>query len=310
MFGILMDPIYEEHDTGGHPENPRRLRAIKTAMNAVADDSVVWLRPEDATREQLELIHAPGYVDWVANSVRRGARSLDPDTVVCPRSYDAALAACGGGIAGCDAILDGRIKQAFFAVRPPGHHAEHERSMGFCLFNNIAVSARHLVQNRGIARVAIYDFDAHHGNGTMHSFYDDPTVFYGSIHQWPLFPGTGRGNETGSGEGLGTTLNMPCRSGSGDDEYESATECFADAMEKFKPEFLLVSAGFDGHWSDPMAGLRCTEGGYVSVLRMLNAVARDHCQGRMALFLEGGYNLPALSGCTRAMVQTLLAEPW
>jgi len=308
MFGLLLDKLYEEHYTGAHPERSERLEAIRQGVAELDDLELVPLSPHEADIDTIALVHDRDYVSWVREQIEAGAQRLDADTAVCSRSFDIALHAVGGALAGIDAIVEGELKQAFFGVRPPGHHAEEAESMGFCLFNNVAIAARHLQETHRLSRVAIFDFDVHHGNGTMHSFYTDPAVFYGSVHQWPWYPGTGSKEETGRGDGLGTTLNLPHPSGAGDDEYEEAVGQFGEAMEKFKPEFLLVSAGFDAHWSDPLAGHQVTERGYVTMTRMLNEIARAHCSGRLAMFLEGGYNLSALRKCVAACIRTLAEE--
>jgi acetoin utilization deacetylase AcuC-like enzyme len=307
MFGILLSPVYEEHDTGTHPERAQRLVAVRQGVEETPSPlPLVPLSPTAATVSDLELVHAPEYVAWVRRQVEAGVPRLDPDTAVCPRSYDVALQAVGGSLAGVDAIMRGELKRAFFGIRPPGHHAEPDRSMGFCLFNNIAIAARHLVERHGLERVAIYDFDVHHGNGTMAALYEDPTVFYGSVHQWPFYPGTGRAEETGAGAGLGTTLNMPFGAGAGDEEYEESTLRFADAMERFQPQMLLISAGYDAHWSDPLAGHQVTEQGYIRIVETIREVAAAHTGGRVAFFLEGGYNLATLRNCVSASLKVLL----
>jgi acetoin utilization deacetylase AcuC-like enzyme len=306
MFGILMNPIFKEHDTGAHPERAERLGAIEAGIEDLPLElALKSLQPVVATRETVALAHEPAYIDWVKAQIESGVTGLDADTAVCPRSYDVAMQAVGGSVAGLEAIMKGELTGAFFGVRPPGHHAERDRSKGFCLFNNIAIAARHLIVNHGLERVAIYDFDVHHGNGTMHTFYEDPSVFYGSVHQWPWYPGTGQREERGQGKGRGTTLNSPYPHGAGDDEYEEATNEFASAMEKFKPEFLLISAGFDAHWSDQLSGHQVTERGYVTIAETLREIAADHCGGRVAMFLEGGYNLSALRNCVPACIRTL-----
>lgn len=307
MLGLLLDKLYELHDTGMHPERSERLRVIREGVEGLKLGNTKLLPPVRADESTVALVHDPGYIDWVRIQVQNDARRLDPDTAVCRFSYEVALNAIGGSLAGIDAIINGTLSRAFFGVRPPGHHAERAQALGFCLFNNIAIAARHLLTVQRLSKVAIFDFDVHHGNGTMHTFYDDPSVFYSSVHQYPWYPGTGRADETGEGKGAGTTLNFPLPAGAGDDEYEEAVGRFGDAMERYRPEFLLVSAGFDGHWSDPLAGHQVTEGGYARVVRVLVEIARTHCSGRLAFFLEGGYNLNALKACCAETVR-ILAE--
>lgn len=307
MFGILQDPIYEKHETGAHPERPERLGAVRQGLaDGLGSTTCESLVPVPATVADLELVHTPDYVAWVQSQVEAGAPRLDADTAICPRSYDVSLHAVGGSMAGVDALVEGRLRHAFFAIRPPGHHAEPDRARGFCLFNNIAIAARHLIRRTGLSRVAIFDFDVHHGNGTQAAFYADPFIFYSSIHQWPFYPGTGRADETGTGDGLGTTLNLPFPTGAGDDEYEEATQRFADAMDSYRPEMLLVSAGYDAHWSDPLAGHQVTEKGYGNIVSTLVDVARAHTNGRTAFFLEGGYNLATLRSCVATTMRALV----
>ncbi len=307
MFGILQDRIYEEHDTGAHPERPQRLGAVRQGIaDGLGSTTYESLKPVPATVSDLKLVHDPDYVAWVQTQIEAGAPRLDADTAVCSRSYDVSLNAVGGSLAGIDALMDGRLRYAFFAVRPPGHHAEPDRAMGFCIFNNVAIAARHLLRRQGLSRVAIFDFDAHHGNGTQAAFYGSPSVFYCSIHQWPFYPGTGQADEIGTGDGRGTTLNLPFASGAGDDEYEEATQRFADAMDTFRPEMLLVSAGYDAHWSDPLAGHQVTERGYANIVTTLVEIARAHTGGRMGFFLEGGYNLTTLRSCVATTMKTLV----
>jgi len=305
MLGILQDRLYEGHDTGTHPERSERLVAIREGLELLSLDNVRTLSPVRADESSVALVHDPDYIEWVRDQVDGGAERLDLDTSVCRSSYEVALHAVGGSLAGIDAIMRKELSQAFFAIRPPGHHAERAESKGFCLFNNVAIAASHLTANHRLTKVAIFDFDVHHGNGTMHTFYQDPSVFYSSIHQWPWYPGTGKADEKGEGHGLGTTLNFPYPAGAGDDEYEEATRRFSDAMDKYKPEFLLVSAGFDGHWSDPLAGHQVTEKGYVTIVRLLCQIASTHCNDRIAFFLEGGYNLVALKNCVSASIKEL-----
>lgn len=307
MFGILQDETYRRHRTGAHPERPERLDAIEEGLAAADDLELTPLQPVASDLDTIALVHDRDYIDLVKERVEQGFGSMDADTVLCPDSFDTALQAVGGGIAGVDSIVRGELDQALFAVRPPGHHAERARAMGFCLFNNVAIAAAHLIARHGLDKVAIYDFDVHHGNGTMHSFYEDPAVFYGSVHQWPHFPGTGLAHETGRGAGAGTTLHFPHPAGAGDEEYEEATSRFADAMDAFKPDFLLVSAGFDAHWSDQLSGHQVTEEGYEQMANILAGVANAHCGGKLAFFLEGGYNFKALKTCVPAVVRAVVS---
>jgi acetoin utilization deacetylase AcuC-like enzyme len=309
MIGVLMDAIYREHDTGGHPECGARLLAVERAVGRLPREDVSHLHPVSASVEDLELVHEANHIRQIRSRIEAGATQLDMDTVVSPRSFDVALHAVGGALAGLDRIIAGEMKRAFFAVRPPGHHAEPGRAMGFCLFNNIAIGARHLQKRHGVDRVAIYDFDVHHGNGTMEAFIEDPTVFYASVHQWPLYPGTGHPADQGRGAGRGTTLNMPYPAGAGNREYQEATQIFCDAMDRFRPQVLLISAGFDAHFADPLAGHEVDEEGYTSMATLLRQLADAHCDGRVGVFLEGGYHLKALENSVFHTLTALSKDP-
>ena len=306
MFGVLMDELYQEHDTRNHPECGVRLLAVGQAIARLPQEKIAVLSPVKGTCEDLELVHDANHIRWIQGRIEAGAMQLDMDTYVCSRSFDVGLHAVGGCLAGLDEIVSGGLSQAFFAIRPPGHHAEPRQAMGFCLFNNIAIGARHLIRRHGLDRVAIFDFDVHHGNGTMEAFVEDPAVFYGSVHQWPLFPGTGLPSEQGCGMARGTILNMPYPAGAGNQEYTEATQRFCSEMDRFRPQMLLISAGFDAHFADPLAGHEVDEEGYIAMARLLKEVANTFCQGRMALFLEGGYNLKALENSVFHTISTLL----
>jgi acetoin utilization deacetylase AcuC-like enzyme len=304
MLGILNDKIYKGHQNPGHPESVKRIDAINAAIQGSdALKDAVRLGPVEADLEPIHRVHTPEYVEQIRTKIERGVQYLDPDTQVGRDSFRVALNAVGGSLAGLDRIAAGELERAFFAVRPPGHHAESDRAMGFCLFNNVAVAARHLQAVHQVGKVAIYDFDVHHGNGTMHSFWDDPSVFYGSIHQWPHFPGTGTEDDIGGGKGKGTTLSIPHPWGAGDAEYVEATERFGDAMESFKPDAILISAGFDAHYQDPLAGHSVTEDGFARMGALLRELAQHHCKDRLAAFLEGGYNLDALGSSVVAVLE-------
>jgi len=306
MLAILTDPIYKEHRNPGHPESVKRIDAINAAIGASEKlKDLPRLAPVEADLEPILRIHDSAYVEDIRRRIEGGTSYLDADTQVCRDSFRVALNAVGGSLAGLSRIAAGELERAFFGVRPPGHHAESDRAMGFCLVNNVAIAARHLQAVHQVEKVAIYDFDVHHGNGTMHTFWDDPTLFYASIHQWPHYPGTGTEDDVGGGEGRGTTLSMPHPWGAGDAEYVEATERFADAMEDFKPDALLISAGFDAHHRDPLSGHSVTEDGYARMGALLRDLARHHCKDRLAAFLEGGYNLDALG---RSVVAVL--EEW
>jgi acetoin utilization deacetylase AcuC-like enzyme len=296
--GLVYHPDYLLHDTGpGHFERAARLEAIMDGLQgAPLYQDLIAIEPGPASLEAIERVHSPEYVRHVQEVCEGGYDYLDsPDTPVSPRSYHAALLAAGGGLAAVDAVMAGRIDNAFCAVRPPGHHAERAMAMGFCLFNNVAVGVRHLQEVHGLSKVLVVDWDVHHGNATQHTFEDDENVFYFSVHQWPLYPGTGARSERGAGAGRGTTLNVPMGPGSGDEEYLRAMRNeLMPAAERFDPQFVLLSAGFDAHQDDPLSATRVTSSGYGQMTRCVLQIASRCCRGRVVSMLEGGYHLPAL----------------
>ncbi|MDX1655496.1 MAG: histone deacetylase family protein, partial [Candidatus Competibacteraceae bacterium] len=294
------------HDTSpGHPESPQRREAILQALKAAHLKALHWQEASEADDDTLTLIHPRRYVERVLATIPpQGYRAMDGDTVVSPRSGEAARRAVGAVVGAVDAVLDGEIHNAFCAVRPPGHHAEPDTAMGFCLFNNIAIAAAHGVARRGLGRVAVFDFDVHHGNGTQAACWSRPELFYVSTHQSPLYPGTGRASERGGSDNI---LNLPLRPGSGSVEIRQAwEEIIAPALETFHPELILLSAGFDAHYSDPLAELDFTEEDYRWLTRQVLDLAAELCNGRVVSALEGGYNLEALATCVSAHVEALL----
>jgi len=309
---VLYSEKFLDHDTGkGHPESPDRLRAIRKRL---AEGALVGKlnRPEfkAAEPDEVQAVHSAAYVKLVKETVEGGKRALPTgDTPVSAASFDAAMLAAGAAIAATDEVMAGRATSAFALVRPPGHHASREKGMGFCVFNNVAIAAQHLRKKHGLARVLVADFDVHHGNGTQDTFYEDDGVFYFSVHQKGIYPGTGRADETGKGQGQGFTLNVELPAGSGDAEALAAfREKLKPAMEKFKPEFVLVSAGFDAHQDDPLGRLKYTAEGYAALARELAAVADAHAKGRIAFVLEGGYGLEGLSTSVAAILEVLCAR--
>jgi acetoin utilization deacetylase AcuC-like enzyme len=262
-------------------------------------------------RTWLETVHTPRHVDRIESvAPENGYVYLDADTPMSPGSYRAALQAVGGTLAAIDAVMEGRIANAFCAIRPPGHHAEPTRAMGFCLFNNVAVAARYVQRRHHVDRVLILDWDVHHGNGTQAAFYDDATVLYVSLHQYPWYPGTGSADERGDGAGEGYTLNVPLAAGRGDDEYLSAFDVrIAPAVRAFAPEFVLISAGFDAHRDDPLAMMNLTEAGYRAMTDAVLTWAAESAHGRIVSCLEGGYNLTALANSVETHVRTLAKSP-
>lgn len=310
---VFYDDGFLLHDTGPeHPESPGRLKAILGAVDAAGlKAQLVWPKFAPATVDQIGAVHAPAYIETVHQAVRSGARLLPTgDTPVSGRSWDAALLAAGAAIAAGDHVATGGVASAFCLVRPPGHHATTDRGMGFCVFNNAAIAARHLQRAHGIRRILIADFDVHHGNGTQAIFYDDDSVFYFSVHQRGIYPGTGRAEETGAGKGAGATLNVELDAGDGDPPALAAfREKLKPAMQRFKPEFVIVSAGFDAHRDDPLGDLRYTDAGYAAMTRELVGIADAHARGRIVLVLEGGYGLPGMSESVVAILKVLLDRP-
>lgn len=308
--GFVYDPRYLGHEMGpSHPESPQRLRAICSQLQS----SGTWSRlhqvtPQRVERQWIELIHRASYVEGLERrSPANGYASLDPDTSMSPGTLDAAYLATGGALAAADAIMNSDIDQAFCAVRPPGHHAEADRAMGFCFFNTVAIAARYIQKQYGVERVLIVDWDVHHGNGTQHAFYDDASVLFFSTHQFPFYPGTGRAMETGEGEGKGLTINVPLSGGQGDDEYRDVFQkVLVPAADTFQPEFVVISAGFDAHRDDPLASMDLTEEGYGELTRMVVSIAKKFSGGRVLACLEGGYHLQALAGSVDQHLQALL----
>ena len=313
----VYDPIYLEHDLPSHPENARRLKHI---LNTLEDEGVLarlrLLEPRPATAEELQRVHTPNHIERVQRKAQAGGGNLDPDTYVSPRSFDAALMAAGGTVRAVEAVLAGEVANGFALVRPPGHHATATRAMGFCLFNNVAVAARAALAGGKVERVFIADFDVHHGNGTQETFADDPAVFYFSSHQYPYYPGSGHWRETGHGAGEGTLLNVPLPPGVGDAGY---AQVFAELVwplaARFRPDLVLVSAGYDAHWSDPLAQMNLSLTGYAWLEQELVHMAGQLCGGRIVFALEGGYQLDVLAcgvlnGFHAMMGEDTIADPF
>lgn len=307
--GFIYHPDYLKHDTGiGHPERPQRLEALVQHLLATP----LWgdlshLRPEPAPVEWIHEVHPEQYTTMIKSRCQVGERVLDEgDTHVGRESYDVALLAAGGVIRAIDEVISGKINRAFCAVRPPGHHAGKSNVMGFCLFNNVAIGVRYAQRKHGVKRVAIVDWDVHHGNGTQEIFYDDNTVLYISLHQFPYYPGTGSAGERGEGPGEGFTLNCPMGAGSVEKDYLDAFQAhILPALDAFRPELLCISAGFDAHKDDPLAGINLSEESFSRMTELLLGVANKYCDGKMVSVLEGGYNIQALSRSVAAHLNAM-----
>jgi acetoin utilization deacetylase AcuC-like enzyme len=310
--GLAYSPTFLAHETGpGHPERAERLRAMVAGLqgSGVWDRLSVW-EPGPTDEGTLELVHDQAQVQAVKALTERGGGHIDADTVASPDSWEAALRAAGGLVEAVDAVSSGRMANALCLVRPPGHHATPHRSMGFCLFNNVAIAAQWLIANGKAQRIAILDYDVHHGNGTQDAFYDRADVLYLSTHQYPLYPGSGHWTENGSGAGQGYTVNLSLPPGSGDEVYAAAlTHIIEPVVRRYEPDFVLVSLGFDAFWADPLAMLRLSIGGaYTSLLRSARDLAQQVCGGRLVVGLEGGYDLRALAAGGDMVCRLLLGE--
>lgn len=308
--GLVGHGDFQKHDTrGAHPERAERLQALHDHLDATGlAQALVAIAPRHADVSWLEKAHAPEYIAHVKAQCAQGVPYMgDFETMLCPLSFDIARLAVGATFEAVDAVMDGRVDAAFCAVRPPGHHAERDRAMGFCLFGNAVIAARYIQETHRLARVVIVDWDVHHGNGTQHILEADPSVFFFSIHQFPHYPGTGRADETGIGEGEGFTLNAPVPAGSDDELYLRVfDDVFLPAMRAFQPQFVIVSAGFDAHRADPLSGTLVTESGFAEMTKRVLAVANEHAGGRLISVLEGGYDLGGLSHSVAAHLGVLM----
>jgi len=306
---IVTDDMYREHDTGfGHPESPLRHAAVISALEEAGfSDRLRWLKPRPAEESDIARCHSRTYFDTAKRDILSGSPYLSTgDTTVSPQSWTPALHAAGGACAAVDAVLRSEAKNAFCVVRPPGHHATPSRGMGFCVFNNIAVATRYAQQQHGVGKVLIVDWDVHHGNGTQDVFFEDDSVFFFSTHQWPWYPGTGNDDETGRARGMGATLNRPFPAGAGRREILGAFgEDMRSAAHKFKPELILISAGFDSRIDDPLGGFQLTDDDYADLTRLMLELADQYADGHVISMLEGGYNLKGLASAAEAHCRAL-----
>ena len=308
--GYVYDPLYLSHDNPTHPENKLRL---ETTMDYLKEAGLLerlqHVEARDASLAELATVHDPGYIERVRQVAETGGGWLDADTYVGQLSYVAAVRAAGGLVEAVQAVLSGRVDNAFALVRPPGHHALADRGMGFCLFNNIAVGACYALQQGNLDRLLIVDFDLHHGNGTQDAFYEQPEVLYFSTHQYPYYPGTGHWREMGRGAGYGYTVNVPLSASVGDAGYRRVfEEVLVPLARRYQPQLIMASAGYDAHWTDPLGMMLLSVTGYAQLTRSIVSLAEELCEGRLVMTLEGGYSLKALALCVAAAFSVLLGD--
>lgn len=307
--GLVLDVLCAEHDPGvGHPESPERYKYLLRALEAGGwPGKLTAVAGRDATDDELHLVHTQAYIETVRRDVARGATNLSTgDTALSPRTLVSAIRGAGCTLAAVDAVFQKRVNRAFAAVRPPGHHATPFRGMGFCVYNNVAIAARHAQKRYGVERVVILDWDVHHGNGTQDTFYADGSVFFFSTHQWPWYPGTGTANETGVGAGAGSTLNCPLPAGSGHSEILGAfRKKLVPAMKEFRPDFVLISAGFDSRKDDPLGRFHLKDADFQELTSIAMEIAERTAGGRLVSVLEGGYNPQGLASAVMAHLEAL-----
>jgi acetoin utilization deacetylase AcuC-like enzyme len=305
--GVVFGPRFADHTMGPyHPESPERILVLNRMLEEEASGEFLRIEPRPATEAEVAWVHERGYVEFLKATAGHELVFLDPDTSAGPKTYTTAMLAAGGFLRSLDFILDGRVRNALALVRPPGHHAEASQAMGFCFFNNVAIGAEYLIRRHGLGRVLIVDWDLHHGNGTQHAFYSRRDVLYFSTHQVPLYPGTGAVRETGDGHGKGYNLNVPLAAGKGDGDFLHVyRKILAPVAAQFKPEFILVSAGFDIGRGDPLGGMLVSSEGFGLLADALLKMAEESCPGRVALVLEGGYDLPTLKDGVREVLRRL-----
>jgi acetoin utilization deacetylase AcuC-like enzyme len=303
--GIVKDERYLRHDAGfGHPESPQRLGATYAMLDAPdMAGKFVEIEPRYATHEEIGMIHSPSYINLVASTAGKAFVALDPDTAATPESYDVAKLAVGGLFNAIDSVVSGEVENAFALVRPPGHHAGVSNAAGFCLFNNVAIGAMHAILKYTMNRILVVDWDLHHGNGTQAQFYDDNRVLYFSTHQYPYYPGTGAIEEIGRGKGLGYNVNIPLRPGTDNAQYVKIFRKIIYPLSmKFKPDIVLISAGFDPYYKDPLGGMKVTSDGFAYLTRILMDIADNCCSGKLVLTLEGGYHITGLAESIKAVL--------
>ncbi|MGO8989977.1 MAG: histone deacetylase [bacterium] len=307
--GVVKDRRYLEHVMDpGHPESPERLREIYQGIEEeeMKGRVLAKVKPRAATREELEMVHSPAYIDLIASTAGKPYVRLDGDTSTCAKSYEAALLAAGGFLELIKVVMQGKLDNGFALVRPPGHHAERDRAMGFCIFNNVAIGAHYAFKNFSLQKILIVDWDVHHGNGTQNSFYEDPRVLYFSTHRSAFYPGTGAAAEVGRGRGEGFTVNIPLSPGAGDTEYGILFEKILKPIAlEYQPQLILLSAGFDTHYNDPLGGMEVTERGFARMTQILMEIAAATTQGKLAFTLEGGYNVAAERRSVKAVIEEL-----
>jgi acetoin utilization deacetylase AcuC-like enzyme len=309
--GIVKDKRYLKHSAGfAHPESPERLAAIYEMLD---NPGMSWkfteIEPREATHEEIATIHASSYINYIAGTAGLDCVMLDPDTVTGPETYQVAKLAVGGVCNAINNVITGDVDNAFAFVRPPGHHAESDAAAGFCIFNNVAIGAMHAILKHNMKKILVVDWDLHHGNGTQHLFYNDPRVLYFSTHQYPYYPGTGGIEEIGRGPGEGYTVNAPLRGGAGDNDFIKIFRRILEPVAlEFKPELVLLSAGFDIYYQDPLGSMRVTPNGFAALVRILLNIADNCCQGRFVAVLEGGYNVQGLTKSAKAVLEEMLDE--
>ena len=308
--GLVYDPIYLAHDTGHHVESVQRLEAVMGHLNQIGMlERLALVSPEEASEGLLTLVHTPEHVASIRRFAEQGGGALTADTVMSSASYKAACFAVGGLVKGVDLVMTGQLDSVFALVRPPGHHATSARAMGFCLFNNVALAAKHAKCKYGLQRILIADFDVHHGNGTQEAFYSDPGVLYFSVHEYPFYPGTGGLAEIGAGLGTGYTVNVPLPAWSSGLEYLRAfEEVLVPVARRFQPQLILVSAGYDAHWADEMSLMQLSVRDFGQMVGILRQLADNLCGGKVALVLEGGYHPQALAHSVETTLAVLLGE--